>query len=73
MYEEDITKRIGLNITIIRERKGLSQEKLAELAGLHRAYIGQIERAEKNIGLKNLQKIAFGLNISIKDLLDNQY
>jgi transcriptional regulator with XRE-family HTH domain len=73
MYEEDITKRIGLNITIIRERQGLSQEKLAELAGLHRAYIGQIERAEKNIGLKNLEKIANGLKINVKDLLDKQY
>ncbi len=73
MYEEDITKRIGLNITIIRERQGLTQEKLAELAGLHRAYIGQIERGEKNIGLKNLEKIANGLNISIKDLLEKQY
>jgi transcriptional regulator with XRE-family HTH domain len=70
MHEEDITKRIGLNITIIRERQGLSQEKLAELAGLHRAYIGQIERAEKNIGLKNLEKIAKGLKINVKDLLD---
>ena len=73
MYEEDIIKRIGLNITIIRERQGLSQEKLAELAGLHRAYIGQIERGEKNIGLKNLEKIANGLNVQVKDLLDKQY
>lgn len=68
MYEEDIIKRIGLNITIIREREGLTQEKLAELAGLHRAYIGQIERGEKNIGLKNLEKIANALGLSLKDL-----
>jgi len=68
MYEEDIIKRIGLNITIIRERQGLTQEKLAELAGLHRAYIGQIERGEKNIGLKNLEKIAKALDVSIKEL-----
>ena len=68
MYEEDIIKRIGLNITIIRERQGLTQEKLAELAGLHRAYIGQIERGEKNIGLKNLEKIANALGLSLKDL-----
>ena len=61
------------DITIIRERQGLSQEKLAELAGLHRAYIGQIERGEKNIGLKNLEKIAKGLKISVKDLLDKHY
>ena len=73
MYEEDIIKRIGLNITIIRERQGLTQEKLAELASLHRAYIGQIERGEKNIGLKNLEKIAKGLNVSLRTLLDKQY
>ncbi len=66
----NITKRIGLNITIIREKQGLTQEGLAELAGLHRAYIGQIERGEKNIGLKNLEKIAKGLNVDIRDLLD---
>ena len=68
MHEEDITKRIGLNITIIREKQGLTQEKLAELAGLHRAYIGHIERGEKNIGLKNLEKIANALGLSLKDL-----
>jgi transcriptional regulator with XRE-family HTH domain len=70
MADDDITQRIGLNITIIRERQGLTQEKLAELAGLHRAYIGQIERGEKNIGLKNLERIAKGLNVSVGDLLD---
>ena len=48
MYEEDIIKRIGLNIMIIREKKGLTQEKLAELAGLHRSYIGQIEQRNNN-------------------------
>ena len=58
MSKDDILQRIGLNITIIREKRGLTQEKLGELAGLHRAYIGQIERGEKNIGLKNLEKIA---------------
>ena len=73
MQEEDITKQIGLNIMIIREKQGLTQEGLAELAGLHRAYIGQIERAEKNIGLKNLAKIAKGLNVNIGELLDKQY
>ena len=73
MCEDDIIERIGLNITIIRERQGLTQEKLAELAGLHRAYIGQIERGEKNIGLKNLEKIANGLNVSVRTLLDKTY
>ena len=64
----DINKRVGFNIRKIRENKGLSQEKLAALADLHRAYIGQIERGEKNIGLRNLEKIAKALSISVKDL-----
>jgi len=65
----EINKEVGLNIRKIREDKGLSQEKLAALADLHRTYIGQIERGEKNIGLKNLEKIAKALNVNIKDLL----
>ena len=69
MYEDDITKRIGLNITLLREKQGLTQEKLAELAGLHRAYIGQIERGEKNIGLKNLEKIAKALDVEVHVIL----
>jgi len=69
MADDDIIERIGLNITIIRERRGLTQEKLAELASLHRAYIGQIERGEKNIGLKNMQKIySFSIIYLVKRL-----
>ena len=70
MANDDIIQRIGLNITIIREQRGLTQEKLAELAGLHRAYIGQIERGEKNIGLRNLEKIAKALDVNIRVLVD---
>ncbi len=70
MTDENIIERIGLNIRIIREQRGLSQEKLGDLAGLHRAYIGQIERGEKNIGLKNLEKIAKALEVDIRVLVD---
>ena len=70
MADDDIIKRIGLNITIIREQREFTQEKLAELAGLHRAYIGQIERGEKNIGLRNLEKIAKALDVNIRVLVD---
>ena len=66
---KDITARVGLRIREIREEKGLSQEKLAGVADLHRAYIGQIERGEKNIGLKNLEKIAKALGVKVRDLL----
>ena len=65
----DINRQVGFNIRKIREERGYSQEKLAGLADLHRAYIGQIERGEKNIGLKNLEKIAKALRVKVKDLL----
>jgi len=64
----DINKEVGFNIRRIREELGISQEKLAALADLHRAYIGQIERGEKNIGLKNLEKIAKALHVNITEL-----
>ena len=65
----NIIKDVGFRIREVRQERGLSQEKLAGLADLHRAYIGQIERGEKNIGLKNLEKIAKALKVNIKDLL----
>lgn len=52
-----------------RVEKNLSQEDFAELVGVHRTYIGMLERAEKNITLLNIEKIANALNISIAELL----
>ena len=66
----DINKEVGFRIRSLREDRKLSQEKLAELADLHRTYIGQIERGEKNIGLKNLERIANALRVNIKDLFE---
>jgi len=66
----EINSKVGLNIKKYREKKGWSQEKLALEADLHRAYIGQIERAEKNIGLVNLQKIAEALEINVIKLFN---
>jgi len=65
----EINKKVGLNIRKYRTKKGWSQEQLAFEADLHRAYIGQIERGEKNIGLINLEKIAKALNIELDNLL----
>ena len=64
----DISKKIGRRIRALRQERGLSQEQLAFEADLHRAYIGQIERGEKNIGVQNLEKIAKALKVSIKEL-----
>ena len=58
----------GLKVQRARKEMGLSQEELAERAGVHRTYIGMIERAEKNITLCNIEKIAYALNIPIRDL-----
>jgi transcriptional regulator with XRE-family HTH domain len=51
-----------------RQAQQLSQEEFADLVGVHRTYIGMIERAEKNITLLNIAKIAKALNVSISDL-----
>jgi transcriptional regulator with XRE-family HTH domain len=61
--------KFGNRIRKERLAKGLSQEKLAELAGMHRTYIGMIERAEKNITLVNIEKIAKALGISLGELM----
>jgi transcriptional regulator with XRE-family HTH domain len=69
MNKSDILIKFGLRLKEVRKANGLSQEKLAEIANLHRTYIGMIERAEKNITLINIEKIALALNVEIKDLL----
>jgi len=66
----DINKKVGEKIRKYRLAKGLSQEQLAFEADLHRAYIGQIERGEKNIGVQNLDKIAKAFKISPAKLLN---
>ena len=60
----------GKRVRECRNNLGMSQEELGYRTGLHRTYIGHIERAEKNITLKNIEKIAKSLNIDIKDLFD---
>jgi len=66
----EILKIFGAKVREIRMLRGLSQEELAFRADLHRTYIGMIERAEKNITLVNIEKIANALNVAIKDLFD---
>ncbi|MEX2410296.1 MAG: helix-turn-helix transcriptional regulator [Candidatus Paceibacterota bacterium] len=66
--EENILIKFGNRVKELRKEKSLSQEELAHLAGLHRTYIGMIERAEKNITLNNIDKIANALDIEIHEL-----
>jgi transcriptional regulator with XRE-family HTH domain len=64
-----ILEKFGGRVRLLRKQKNISQEELAHKADLHRTYIGMIERAEKNITLLNIEKIAVALDVSISDLL----
>lgn len=62
-------EKFGERVREERLKQGLSQEELASKAGVHRTYIGMIERAEKNITLENIEKIAKALGFPINKLL----
>lgn len=70
--KQEILIKFGERVREIRKEKGLSQEELAFRVDLHRTYIGMIERAEKNITLINIEKIADALEVSINDLMTFQ-
>jgi transcriptional regulator with XRE-family HTH domain len=63
--------KFGNKVREERLRRNLSQEELAARAGVHRTYIGMIERAEKNITLENIEKIIVALGLKISDFFNN--
>ncbi len=66
----DIARVVGQRIRNIRVGLELSQEKLAELAGCHPTYIGQLERGEKNATLESIEKIAVALDVPLSRLFE---
>ncbi|MEK3786363.1 MULTISPECIES: helix-turn-helix domain-containing protein [Paenibacillus] len=64
----ELLELVGSRIRDLRKTKDLSQEALAEKAGFNPSYIGFIERAERNISLKNLEKIAHALDVGVNEL-----
>ncbi len=62
-------KRLGIKVRKLREAIGISQEELGYRAGVHRTYIGAIERAEQNVSVDNIHKIARALKVSADELL----
>jgi len=65
-----ILQKFGLRVRELRSTKGITQEGLAELTGLSRQYIGDVERGTRNISLVNIEKIASALKITLSELLN---
>ena len=68
--KSEISIKFGNKAREIRTKKGFSQEYLAHIANVDRTYIGMIERAERNITLVSMEKIANALEVPLKDLID---
>ena len=68
MSKGEVQNRFGVRVRQLRKERGWSQEAFADLCGLHRTYIGSIERGEQNISLENIQKLAATLGISLAEL-----
>lgn len=69
MSPEEVRKRFGDRIRTIRRQKGISQEDLALACDLDRAFVGTVERGQRNISLVNIYKIARGLNVPARELM----
>lgn len=65
----DLRKVVAVNVRTARKAARVSQEKLAEEAGLHRTYVGAIERAERNVSLDNIERLAVALRLAPWQLL----
>lgn len=71
MATRSVKARFGSTVRKLREERGYSQEQLAEHAGVHRNYVGSVERGERNVALENIVKLAKALSVPPKDLFDD--
>jgi hypothetical protein len=67
--EGDLQKKVGRNIRSYRQRRGLSQEAFAEVLGVHRTYMGGLERGERNLTLRSLERIAEQMGVEVEELM----
>ena len=65
----DVLQKFGEKLREVRKEKGVSQEKLGELAGLHRTYVSTVERGQVNISLLNIAKLAAALGVKLTALM----
>jgi len=68
--EGDLQQTVGRNLRAYRAAKGLSQEAFADVLGFHRTYMGGIERGERNLTLKSIERIAKRIDVDPLTLLD---
>ncbi len=66
----DIQKLFGLKVQRLRKEKGLSQEKFALSIDMDRTYFASVEAGKRNVSIKNIQKIADGLGVSMSELFE---
>lgn len=69
MNEGELQRRVGVHLRLYRQQQGLSQEAFADVVGVHRTYMGGLERGERNLTLKSLERIADMLDVDPLDLL----
>lgn len=69
---ESARETFARNLRTARQALNLSQEDLAEKAGLHRNYVGSVERGERNVAIDNLEKLAAAVRKTISELLDGK-
>lgn len=67
--EGDLQRTVGANLRRYRQERGLSQEAFADLVGVHRTYMGGLERGERNLTLKSLERLAEQLGVGVRELL----
>lgn len=68
--EGELQRTVGRNLRTYRETKGLSQEAFADVLGVHRTYMGGVERGERNLTLKSVEKIAARIKVEPLSLLE---
>jgi transcriptional regulator with XRE-family HTH domain len=66
---DDALRRLGIRIRELRTQRGLSQEAFADVAGVHRTYMGHLERGEKNVSFLSILRVATALNVTVSELL----
>ncbi len=72
-YDDDFLKWFGSRLREIRHKKGLSQEELAELAGIDRTYVGGVERGERNLSILSVKRFSDALGINVSNLFDDDF